>query len=84
MVPILRCWLLPSEAAEQAGDRWALGCPVHRHCVEVVGGVGGGQDLTRCIVPGSRDGLKESIDLLPERAAVGMIGVPPADKVGGL
>jgi hypothetical protein len=83
--PVLRCRLLPPEAAERwALDRWALGCPVHRPRVKVVGGVGGGQDLARCLAPGGRDGLIESIDLLPERAAVGMVGFPPADKVGRL
>jgi hypothetical protein len=72
LAPIMRCRLLPPEAAEQAVDRWAWCCPVHRPRVKVVKGVGGGQDLARCLAPGDRDGLKESIDLLPERAAVGM------------
>jgi hypothetical protein len=74
--PVLRRRLLPPEAAEQAVDCGALCCPVHRPGVKVVGGVGGGQNLARCscLAPGGRDGLKESIDLLPERAAVGIVG----------
>ncbi len=33
---------------------------------------------------GGRDGVKEAVDLLPERAGVGMVEVPCADEVGRL
>ncbi len=49
----------------------------------MVGELGRGEHLARCLAPGRRDSFIEAVDLLPERAsgARRLIGIPPADQV---